>query len=286
MERTEEIKILEKNIEEIQENGTINLNEKDTNNQLFEIFEKYGRKMFGISQRSQICVIESLKDKLEKLELVKEILPYCDHTFLKQTATWDDIKAVCDDAIKYGTASVCIPPCFVKQAKDYVGKKIKVCTVIGFPNGNTTTDTKRYETLDAASNGADEIDIVINVGKVKEKDYDYIIKELKEVKSVIFEIPMKVIIETCLLTKEEIVKMCEIVSDLKIDYIKTSTGFSNGGATFEDVELMKKHLKNGVKIKAAGGISNLEDAKKFLDLGVERLGTSRIVNIAKTVEIV
>ena len=207
----------------------------------------------------------------------EEILKKVDHTLLKQTSTWEDIKKLCDDAIKCNTASVCIPPCFVKQAKEYVGDKLKICTVIGFPNGYNLTKVKMYETEQAVEDGADEIDMVINVGKLKEKNYDYILNEINGIKSKCNGRILKVIIETCLLTEEEKIKMCEIVSQSDADYIKTSTGFSTGGATLEDIELFKKHMKNGKKIKAAGGIKNFDDAEEFVKAGADRLGTSRLV---------
>lgn len=207
----------------------------------------------------------------------EEILKKVDHTLLKQTSTWEDIKKLCDDAIKCNTASVCIPPCFVKQAKEYVGDKMKICTVIGFPNGYNLTKVKMYETEQAVEDGADEIDMVINVGKLKEKNYDYILNEINGIKSKCNGRILKVIIETCLLTEEEKIKMCEIVSQSDADYIKTSTGFSTGGATLEDIELFKKYMKNGKKIKAAGGIKNFDDAEEFVKAGADRLGTSRLV---------
>lgn len=211
----------------------------------------------------------------------KEILSIVDHTLLLQTATWEEIKAICDDGIKYETASVCIPTCYVKQAKDYMGDKCKVCTVIGFPNGNYTTATKVFETKDALENGADEIDMVINVGMLKAGEYDYVLNEIKAIKEACGEHILKVIIETCLLTDEEKIKMCEIVTASGADFIKTSTGFSTAGATFADVELFAKHVGPDVKIKAAGGISSMADAEKFMELGATRLGTSRIVKIVK-----
>ena len=207
----------------------------------------------------------------------EEILKKVDHTLLKQTSPWEDIKKLCDDAIKCNTASVCIPPCFVKQAKEYVGDKMKICTVIGFPNGYNLTKVKMYETEQAVEDGADEIDMVINVGKLKEKNYDYILNEINGIKSKCNGRILKVIIETCLLTEKEKIKMCEIVSQSDADYIKTSTGFSTGGATLEDIELFKKHMKNGKKIKAAGGIKNFDDAEEFVKAGADRLGTSRLV---------
>ena len=211
----------------------------------------------------------------------KDILKIVDHTLLLQTSTWEEIKVICDDAIKFGTASVCIPPCYVKQASDYMGDKMTVCTVIGFPNGNCTTATKVFETKDAIENGAKEIDMVINVGQLKAKNYDYVLNEIKEIKAVCQDKILKVIIETCLLTDEEKIKMCEIVTESGADFIKTSTGFSTAGATFDDVELFAKHVGENVRIKAAGGISSLDDAEKFVELGATRLGTSRIVKIVK-----
>lgn len=211
----------------------------------------------------------------------KDVLAIVDHTLLLQTATWEEIKAICDDGMKYETASVCIPTCYVKQAKEYMGDKCKVCTVIGFPNGNYTTATKVFETKDALENGADEIDMVINVGMLKAKEYDYVLNEIKAIKEACGDHILKVIIETCLLTDEEKIKMCEIVTASGADFIKTSTGFSTAGATFADVELFAKHVGPDVKIKAAGGISSMEDAEKFVELGASRLGTSRIVKIVK-----
>ena len=211
----------------------------------------------------------------------KEILAIVDHTLLLQTATWEEIKAICDDGMKYETASVCIPTCYVKQAKEYMGDKCKVCTVIGFPNGNYTTATKVFETKDAVANGADEIDMVINVGMLKAKEYDYVLNEIKAIKEACDGRILKVIIETCLLTDEEKIKMCEIVTASGADFIKTSTGFSTAGATFADVELFAKHVGPNVQIKAAGGISSMDDAEKFIELGATRLGTSRIVKIVK-----
>ena len=211
----------------------------------------------------------------------KKILSMVDHTLLLQTSTWDEIRALCDDAICYGTASVCIPPCYVKKAKEYVGGQMKICTVIGFPNGNHTTATKVFETIDAVNNGADEIDMVINVGMLKAKDYDYVLNEIREIKDACGEKILKVIIETCLLTEEEKIKMCEIVTESGADFIKTSTGFSTDGATFDDIALFAKHVGKNVKIKAAGGISSMEDAERFVELGASRLGTSRIVKIVK-----
>lgn len=211
----------------------------------------------------------------------KAILSIVDHTLLLQGSTWEEIKAICDDGMKYETASVCIPTCYVKQAKDYMGDKCKVCTVIGFPNGNYTTAVKVFETKDAVANGADEIDMVINIGMLKAKEYDYVLDEIKQIKEACDGRILKVIIETCLLTDEEKIKMCEIVTASGADFIKTSTGFSTAGATFADVELFAKHVGEHVKIKAAGGISSMDDAEKFIELGASRLGTSRIVKIVK-----
>lgn len=207
----------------------------------------------------------------------EEILNKVDHTLLKQTSTMEDIKKICDEAIRYNTASVCIPPCFVKQAKEYVAGKTKICTVIGFPNGYNTTNTKIFETEECIKNGADEIDMVINIGKLKEKKYEYILNEINEIKKACKGKVLKVIIETCLLTEDEKIKMCEIVSKSEADYIKTSTGFSVSGATLDDIELFAKYIKNGKKIKAAGGIKNFEDAENFIKLGADRLGTSKLV---------
>lgn len=215
---------------------------------------------------------------------VDKILAACDHTLLHQDATFDDIRALCDDAIKYSTASVCIPPCYVKEAKQYVGDRMKICTVIGFPNGNMTTTVKVLETFDAIDKGADEIDMVINIGRLKSRDYAYVSQEIALIKQACGDHILKVIIETCMLTDEEKIKMCEIVTGSGADYIKTSTGFASGGATFEDVKLFAEHVGSGVKIKAAGGISSLEDAEKFMELGASRLGTSRIVKIVKSME--
>ncbi len=212
---------------------------------------------------------------------IQEILAKCDHTLLGQAATWEDIKIICDDAVKYQCASACIPASFVKQAKEYVGDKLAICTVIGFPNGYSTTATKCFEATDAVDNGADEVDMVINIGWVKEGKYDAVCQEIKAIKAACKGKLLKVIIETCLLTDEEKIEMCCVVTESGADYIKTSTGFSTSGATFHDVELFAKHVGPNVKIKAAGGISSLEDAQKFIDLGASRLGTSRIVKIVK-----
>lgn len=212
---------------------------------------------------------------------LKNILSKCDHTLLAQAATFEDIKAVCDDGIRFGTASVCIPPALVREAKEYVGDKLAICTVIGFPNGYSTTATKVFETRDAIANGADEIDMVINIGHLKAGRYDEILAEMREIKAACGDKILKVIIETCLLTDEEKIKMCELVSASGADFIKTSTGFSTGGATPADVALFAAHVAPHVKIKAAGGIASLADAEEFLALGAVRLGTSRIVKIAK-----
>ena len=214
----------------------------------------------------------------------KEILKHVDHTLLAQGATWDEIRKICDDAIEYGTASVCIPPSYVKQAKEYVGDKMAVCTVIGFPNGYSTTKTKEFETKDALANGADEIDMVINIGWVKDKKYDLVEEEIRTLKAACKDKILKVIIETCLLTEEEKIRMCEAVTKAGADYIKTSTGFSTAGATFEDIELFSGHIGPDVKMKAAGGISSLADAERFLVLGADRLGTSRIVKLVRNEE--
>ena len=211
----------------------------------------------------------------------KDLFPLVDHTLLTQQATWDDIKQICDDAVHYGTASVCIPPCYVKQAKEYVKDRMQVCTVIGFPNGYNSTAVKEFETKDAIANGADEIDMVINIGQLKAKNYDYVLNEIKTLKAACGTKILKVIIETCLLTDEEKVKMCQLVTEAKADFIKTSTGFSTAGATFADVELFAKNVGKDVKIKAAGGIASFDDAKKFVELGASRHGTSRIVKLAK-----
>lgn len=212
---------------------------------------------------------------------ITDILGMVDHTLLSQTATWEEIKALCDDAVKYKTASVCIPPCYVKQASDYLGDRMKVCTVIGFPNGNCTTAVKVFETEDAVANGAAEIDMVINVGMLKAKKYEDVLEEIRKVKEACQGRILKVIIETCLLTEEEKIKMCELVTESGADFIKTSTGFSTAGATFEDIRLFAGHVGKNVKIKAAGGISSIADAEKFAELGADRLGTSRIVKIVK-----
>ena len=212
----------------------------------------------------------------------EKILSAVDHTLLGQTATWEDIKVILDDSIKYNAASACIPAYYVKPAKEYVGDKLPICTVIGFPNGYSTTATKVFETKDAIENGASEIDMVINVGMLKDKKYDLIEDEIRQIHNACNGNILKVIIETCLLTEDEKIKMCEIVTKSGAEYIKTSTGFSTGGATFDDIALMKKYVGENVKIKAAGGISSFDDAEKFMKLGADRLGTSRLVKIAKT----
>ena len=215
---------------------------------------------------------------------IEEILSKCDHTLLAQTATWAQIKAICDDGMKYHTASVCIPASYVKQAKDYVGDKLAICTVIGFPNGYDTTAAKCFMASDAVANGADEVDMVINIGWAKDGLFDQVRDEIAAVKKACGGKLLKVIIETCLLTDDEKIALCKAVSDSGADYIKTSTGFSTAGATFHDVELFAAHVAPHVKIKAAGGISSLEDAEKFISLGASRLGTSRIVKLAKAME--
>ena len=215
---------------------------------------------------------------------LSQILARCDHTLLAQTATWPEIRAICDDGIKYATASVCIPASFVKQAKDYVGDRLAICTVIGFPNGYDTSAAKCFMASDAVANGADEVDMVINIGWAKEGKWEDITREISDVKAACKGKLLKVIIETCLLTDAEKIQLCKCVSDSGADYIKTSTGFSKAGATFADVELFAKHVAPHVKITAAGGISSIEDAEKFIELGADRLGTSRIVKIAKGLE--
>ena len=215
---------------------------------------------------------------------ISEILVKCDHTLLAQTATWEQIRGICDDGMKYHTASVCIPASFVKQAKEYVGEKLPICTVIGFPNGYDTTAAKCFMASDAVGNGADEVDMVINIGWAKEGRWADITAEIAAIKAACKGKLLKVIIETCLLTDEEKIALCKCVSDSGAEYIKTSTGFSTAGATFHDVELFAAHVAPHVKIKAAGGISSLEDAEKFINLGASRLGTSRIVKLAKAME--
>ena len=219
---------------------------------------------------------------------IKEILKHCDHTLLAQTATWEEIRQICDDGIRYGTASVCIPPSFVKQAAEYIRDhpdgKVAVCTVIGFPNGYSTTSVKVFETKEAIREGADEIDMVVNLGWVREGRFDLVEEEIRTIKEACGDHILKVIIETCLLTDEEKTALCGCVTRAGADYIKTSTGFSKAGATFDDIRLFAQHIGEGVKMKAAGGISSIEDAEEFLRLGAERLGTSRIVKIVKQQE--
>lgn len=211
----------------------------------------------------------------------EEMLTHVDHTLLTQTATWDEIKQILDDAVKYKVASACIPASFVKDAVDYVDGRLPICTVIGFPNGYATTASKVFMARDAVKNGAKEVDMVINIGWLKDKKYAEIEAEISAIKEAVGELILKVIIETCLLTDEEKIKMCEIVTSARADYIKTSTGFSKAGATFDDIKLFSKHIGKDVKIKAAGGIASLEDAYKFLELGADRLGTSRIIKLVK-----
>ena len=212
---------------------------------------------------------------------IQNILSKCDHTLLGQTSTWEDIRVICDDGMKYGTASVCIPPAFVKRAKEYVGDRLAICTVIGFPNGYNTTAVKVFETMEAVANGADEIDMVINIGELRAGNFEYVLNEIRMIKAACGEKILKVIIETCLLTEDEKVKMCEIVTASGADFIKTSTGFSTAGATREDIALFAAHIGAGVQMKAAGGIASLQDAQDFIDLGATRLGTSRVVKAVK-----
>lgn len=212
---------------------------------------------------------------------MKEILEKVDHTLLKPESTWEEIKKIVDEAIEFNVASVCIPPSFVKKVRGYAADKVRICTVIGFPNGYSTKKVKIFETMDAISNGADEIDMVINIGDLKSKDYDKILDEIKEIKSVCKNKVLKVIIETCLLNEEEKIKMCSICESANADYIKTSTGFSKSGATFDDVKIFSENIDGKLKIKAAGGINSLDDAKEFINLGADRLGTSKIVNLIK-----
>lgn len=215
---------------------------------------------------------------------ITEILARCDHTLLLQTATWDEIRAICDDGMKYQTASVCIPPCYVKQAKEYVGDRLAICTVIGFPNGDSTTAVKCFEAAEALREGADEIDMVIHVGDLKAGNDDKILEEIRAIKAVCGTKILKVIIETCLLNEDEKLRMCRIVTESGADYIKTSTGFSTAGATREDVALMRANVGAHVKVKAAGGIASLQDAEDFINLGADRLGTSRVVKIIKNTD--
>lgn len=213
----------------------------------------------------------------------QEILSKVDHTLLKQTATWEQIKVICDEGVQSQTASVCIPPCYVKRAKEYVDGKVAICTVIGFPNGNMTTAAKVFETEDAVKNGADEIDMVINIGDVKAGEYEKVLDEIRAIKVACHGKLLKVIIETCLLTEEEKIRMCEVVSESGADYIKTSTGFSTDGATFADVKLMREHTASHVKVKAAGGIDSVADAEEFIALGADRLGTSRLIPLLREI---
>ncbi len=216
---------------------------------------------------------------------IQDILKTVDHTLLKQTATWEEIRNLCEEGMQYGTASVCIPPCFVKRAAAYLQGRLPVCTVIGFPNGYSTSASKVFEAREAVENGADEVDMVINLGLVKDKRDDLLLQEIRLVKEACGDKILKVIVETCLLNEEEKVRMCRVVTESGADFIKTSTGFSSAGATFEDIRLFKENVGKDVKIKAAGGISSLEDAERFLSLGADRLGTSRIVRLAKELEI-
>ena len=216
---------------------------------------------------------------------INEILSKVDHTLLAQTSTWEQIKQTCDDAVKYKAASACIPPSFVKRAKEHVGENLAICTVIGFPNGYMTTPVKVFETKAALEDGADEIDMVINIGDLKDGNHEAVLSEISQIKAACGEKILKVIIETCLLTEEEMIVMCDLVTRAKADYIKTSTGFSTSGAKREDIILFRKHLGENVKIKAAGGISSLEDAEEFIALGADRLGTSRIIKIVKNEEV-
>ena len=218
---------------------------------------------------------------MDNNQKLQKILSSCDHTLLSQTATWNDIREVCNDGIKYGVASVCIPPSFVARAKDYVGSRLKICTVIGFPNGYQTTAVKVFETKDAIENGADEIDMVINIGELKARNFGYLMNEIAEIKAACGDKTLKVIIETCLLSESEKMEMCRVVSLSGADFIKTSTGFSSAGATVEDVRLMRDSSDERVKVKAAGGIASLQDAWDMLEAGADRLGTSRVVKIVK-----
>ena len=218
------------------------------------------------------------------MEQVKNILAKCDHTLLGQASVWEQIKKICDEGIKYETASVCIPPSFVKRAKEYVGSRLKICTVIGFPNGYNTTAVKVFETEDAIRNGADEIDMVINIGDLRDGNDEAVREEIRAIKAACGDLILKVIIETCLLTEEEKLRMCRIVTEAGADYIKTSTGFSTAGATLADVKLMYENVGEGVLVKAAGGISGLQDAQDFLDAGASRLGTSRVVKAVQGIE--
>lgn len=218
---------------------------------------------------------------------INDILSKVDHTLLKQTATWEDIRKICDDGMKFKVASICIPPSYVKKAKEYIKSKesnLKVCTVIGFPNGYNTSEVKCFETKNVIENGADEIDMVINLGWVKENKYDLILQEIMKIKQICNDKVLKVIIETCFLTDEEKIKLCEVVSNSGADYIKTSTGFGSKGATAEDIIILNENISKNLKIKAAGGISSIEDAEKYIELGASRLGTSKIVSIAEKIK--
>lgn len=215
---------------------------------------------------------------------LRKLCSMVDHTLLKQTATWDQIKALCDEAMEFGTASVCIPPCYVKQAHDYVQGKLTICTVVGFPNGNMTTNAKEFETLEALANGAEEIDMVINIGMLRAGNTDDVANEIRRLKEACGRRILKVIIETCLLTEEEKKTMCRIVTECGADFIKTSTGFSTGGATPEDIKLFAENVGPNVRIKAAGGIATLEDAENFVKLGATRLGTSRVLKLVREKE--
>lgn len=229
-------------------------------------------------------MLTEIKKEAYAVMEIKEILSRCDHTLLSQTATWEEIRAVCDDGMKYHTATVCIPPCYVKKAKEYVGDRLAICAAVGFPNGYNTTAVKVFETSDAVDAGADEIDMVINLGALREGNDTYVLDEIKAVKAACRGKLLKVIIETCLLTEDEKIRMCRIVTESGADYIKTSTGFSKGGATREDVSLMRKYSGANVKVKAAGGIADLKDAEDFINLGADRLGTSRVVKAVKALE--
>ena len=234
-----------------------------------------------------LCISENAIRDMEGTSIqmtYQDVLAKVDHTVLKQTTTWADIQKLCDDALRYHTASVCIPPVYVKQAAEYLGDRLPVCTVIGFPNGSNTTACKAFEVRDAVKNGAKELDMVVNIGWVKDGKYEDVLREINCLKEACDGMLLKVIIETCLLTRDEIIALCDVVSRSDADFIKTSTGFSTAGATFEDVELMCQHMTNGKKVKAAGGISGFEDGKRFLELGAQRLGTSRLVAQAKTID--
>ena len=213
-----------------------------------------------------------------------EIFRFIDHTLLKQNAVWEQIREICQEGMDFGTASVCIPPSFVKQAAEFVGERLPICTVIGFPNGYQTTAVKVFEAAEAVQNGAAEIDMVINIGWLKDKRYELIEDEIKKLKSICKDTVLKVIIETCFLTDDEKIRMCDIVTSAGADYIKTSTGFGTAGATFDDIKLFSEHIGEGVKMKAAGGISSLDDAERFLELGADRLGTSRVVKLIKAMD--